>query len=51
MEMAKLPKDYFHPSASFYILNHAHKFVRLTYWKDIGERVEYCPLRRDDAGE
>ena len=46
-KLAKLPEEYFHSSASFYILNQAHKFVRLTHWKDVGERVAHrLRLRR-----
>ena len=44
-KLAKLPEEYFHSSASFYILNQAHKFVRLTHWKDVGERVAHRLVR------
>ena len=50
-KLAKLPEEYFHSSALFYILNQSYKFVRVTHWKDEGERVAHRPLRRDDAGQ
>jgi len=46
-----LPEEYFHSSALFYILNQSYKFVRVTHWKDEGERVAHRPLRREDAGQ
>ena len=50
-KLANLPEAYFHSSASFYILNQEHKFVRLTHWKDVGERSAHRPPGRDDAGQ
>ena len=50
-KLAKLPEEYFHSSACFYILNSEHKFVRLTHWKEVGARLVHRPPRRDDAGQ
>jgi len=50
-KLANLPEEYFHSSASYYILNRQHEFVRLTHWKDVGERLVHRPPRRDDAGQ
>ena len=42
---------HFHSSVSFYILNREHRFVKLTYWRDVGAHVAHRPLGRDDAGQ
>lgn len=45
-KLANLPEEYFHLCAAFYMLNREHKFIRLTHWKDVGERLTHRPPRR-----
>jgi REP element-mobilizing transposase RayT len=52
-KLAKFPEEYFHSSASFYILNKEHEFIKLTHWKDVGEKLAHRLRLRteDDAGQ
>jgi hypothetical protein len=52
-KLAKFPEEYFHSSASFYILNKEHECIKLTLWKGVGERLAHRLRQRteDDAGQ
>ena len=50
-KLARLPEEYLHSSACFYMLNKQHTHVHLTHWRDAGEHIVHRPAGRDDAGQ